>query len=300
MRRLIAYPFSVEILVPQIEEKINPKDDILQITYGPDISREFLFATDVEYPEWSLREGKRLKGKLWAKQFVTALTKTADEIKDDLLEEDVIESEINIDDLPTIIWNDTEYSVLFNDDGTAEVINEFGNTVITLEGASTINQVNDQLSDQEVVVDEDISNETSEIEQEDELVVESNKILKRLVKASNEVKDILNKAQQFAYIPEFKNEFDANLIEFEHMIENIKASENKINIDNELDRTQRSDIYYLNEEDTDTFKETICPMCEDSNFNIIDKNDNEWTIQCNECGTTYVVNLKTGQVGVID
>ena len=293
----LAYPFSVEILVPNIEQKINPKDDILKEMYGPDISRKWLFDEDVEYAEWQLREGKKLMEKKWAKQFAKALLKTANEVEDTIIEEnDNIESEINVDDLPTIIWNDTQYSVLLNDDGTAEIINEFGNTVITLDDVYTIDQVNEQLSDQEVVVEKDVSDET------DELIKESKKLLKRFIKASNELEGILNKAQQYAHIDGFKNDFDAAMEDFNHIINNINATQNKIKQDNSLDITQRKTKYYisLNEDDKYLFKQNICPMCNGDDFTILSQSDNEWRIQCNQCDTIYIIDPKTGQIGVDD
>ncbi len=282
MKRLVANPYSVTILVPQIEQKINPKDDIPSITYGPNISREFLFDTDVEYGEWQLREGKRLMNDKWIKQFANALNTN------------IVESEINVDDLPTIIWNDNEYSVLFNDDGTAEIINKFGNVVLTLEDASTIDQVNEQLSDQEVVVDKDVDTEA-------ELVKESKQLIKRLVKANQEIKDILNKAQQYARVDGFVNDFDASLIDFEHTLENIKLTDKKIKEDNNLDITQREYVYYisLNEEDVNTFKNNICPSCNKEDLELVEQNEDEWIVQCTNCGCEYSINPHTGDICLI-
>ena len=47
--------YSINILVPDIDKKINPKDIIDDITYGPNISREWDFEESVDNPEWALQ-----------------------------------------------------------------------------------------------------------------------------------------------------------------------------------------------------------------------------------------------------
>ena len=68
-------------------------------------------------------------------------------------QEENFNSEININDLDTITWQDNEYKVLFNEnDSTAKIINNFGNVVTVLESVSNLNDVNDKLNAKEIVV----------------------------------------------------------------------------------------------------------------------------------------------------
>lgn len=47
--------YSVNILVPDIQDKIVDKDSN-GYTYGPGISREWLFEKDLDYPEWEMQK----------------------------------------------------------------------------------------------------------------------------------------------------------------------------------------------------------------------------------------------------
>ena len=68
-------------------------------------------------------------------------------------QEENFNSEININDLDTITWQDNEYKVLFNENNnTAKIINNFGNVVTVLENVSNLNDVNDELNAKEIVV----------------------------------------------------------------------------------------------------------------------------------------------------
>ena len=68
-------------------------------------------------------------------------------------QEENFNSEININDLDTITWQDNEYKVLFNENNnTAKIINNFGNVVTILENVSNLNDVNDELNAKEIVV----------------------------------------------------------------------------------------------------------------------------------------------------
>jgi len=49
--------YSLNIIVKDIDKKINPKDKIEDITYGPNISREWEFEKPIDNPEWSLQSG---------------------------------------------------------------------------------------------------------------------------------------------------------------------------------------------------------------------------------------------------
>ena len=68
-------------------------------------------------------------------------------------QEENFNSEININDLDTITWQDNEYKVLFNENNnTAKIINSFGNVVTVLENVSNLNDVNNELNAKEIVV----------------------------------------------------------------------------------------------------------------------------------------------------
>ena len=68
-------------------------------------------------------------------------------------QEENFNSEININDLDTITWQDNEYKVLFNENNnTAKIINNFGNVVTILENVSNLNDVNNELNAKEIVV----------------------------------------------------------------------------------------------------------------------------------------------------
>ena len=68
-------------------------------------------------------------------------------------QEENFNSEININDLDTITWQDNEYKVLFNENNnTAKIINSFGNVVTILENVSNLNDVNNELNAKEIVV----------------------------------------------------------------------------------------------------------------------------------------------------
>lgn len=108
----------------------------------------------------------------WIEEFVTALSKTAsNDIRNENEEEElVVEADINIDDLDEIIWNEEKYRVMFDENG-ANIINEFGNTVTTLEGVKTLEEVNQRLSEKQIVVN-------SSIEIPNEFEEEINKAMK--------------------------------------------------------------------------------------------------------------------------
>lgn len=63
MKRLIRK--SEEVYGPSLiyfynaEEKVDNKDEITKTTYGPSISREWLFEKPIDYPEWTLRSSEK-------------------------------------------------------------------------------------------------------------------------------------------------------------------------------------------------------------------------------------------------
>ena len=115
----------------------------------------------------------------WIEEFVTALSKTAsNDIRNENEEEElVVEADINIDDLDEIIWNEEKYRVMFDENG-ANIINEFGNTVTTLEGVKTLEEVNQRLSEKQIVVNSSIE-------------------------IPNEIEEEINKAMKYIEDPEF-------------------------------------------------------------------------------------------------
>lgn len=47
--------YAVNILIPDIDKKINPKDKVNDISYGPSISREWIYDQSIDNPEWGLQ-----------------------------------------------------------------------------------------------------------------------------------------------------------------------------------------------------------------------------------------------------
>ena len=207
------------------------------------------------------------------------------------LDEDIT-AEINIKDLPTIIWNDEQYRVLFNDDGTAELLNEFGNHVKTMDG-TTIDDINKQLGDRQIVVNNKLDNLLEKIA--------------NFKKIANEISDdLLNIKQQYARIDTFKEEeFDAKMIDYDNMIESIKLTTEKINEDNRIkfDNYNKEFPVYdakteieLTDKDSEIFKNTQCPYCKEFNLVKTTSDENYQYIECKECNTKYKVDLNNGNI----
>jgi hypothetical protein len=301
MKRLIkayenGFTVPAPILVPDFQNKIE-NDEICDITYDSGIDKTFYFEQELDNAEWALQAsigGKRMRGN-WIKAFISALDDNKNEdIKKDVtadlevdeateMEEDNIEAEINVNDLPTVIWNDEEYRVLFDDaKGTAEVLNDYGNHVITLN-ATTIDEVNKQLGDSTIVA----------------------KRMKRLNRIAEQLNcDLLAVKPDYARIEDFtEEEFDAKMIEFENMLDSIELTQNKIEEDNNTDRTQRKEKYYinyipLNEEDEELFQAQVCPNC-NAEVKITSQDDEYAYVTCEDCGAQYRVNLETGDIDFI-
>jgi hypothetical protein len=72
-------------------------------------------------------------------------------------------SEVNIDDLDEVVWKDETFYVMFDGD-VATILNKFGNTVTTLQGTSTIEEVNEELNGKEVVTSKENNPFEEEIE----------------------------------------------------------------------------------------------------------------------------------------
>lgn len=288
MKRLIkSYEYGQSIPVPIVVKDIQDKitnDDISGIQYGPSISREFNFEDNLDYSEWALQQmgGKKMSN--WIDDFTKSLKlKKIGNNEEQITAEEEKLAEINVNDLPSIMWNDEEYRVLFNEDGTAEVLNNFGNHILTLD-ATTIDEVNAQLGDKQIVSSH-ISN------------------FKKYANAISE--DLLTIKQQFARYDNFnEEEFDAKMLDYNNMMKSIEETMNKIMEDNEMDITQRKDIYYnsnieLTDKDAENFKNTICPSCGNSNIVKTNQEDNFQYLQCLDCNNIFKVNLDDGKIYLV-
>jgi hypothetical protein len=47
--------FSVDILIPDIDQLVDSKDKIKKIQYAPTINREWKFEEPIDNPEWALQ-----------------------------------------------------------------------------------------------------------------------------------------------------------------------------------------------------------------------------------------------------
>lgn len=92
----------------------------------------------------------------WLEDFIKGLASKNKEIEaseiENQEEEKVTTAEINVRDLQKVIWNDETFYVNFTDNG-ANILNEFGNTVQTLEGVKTIEEVDQALNSQQIVAE---------------------------------------------------------------------------------------------------------------------------------------------------
>lgn len=97
----------------------------------------------------------------WMDHFLVGLSKKfATNTEEETMEkEDVVEdkdqittvAEINISDLPKITWNDETFYVKLGEKG-ADVLNEFGNTVTSVQGVHSVEEVDKKLNDNQVVI----------------------------------------------------------------------------------------------------------------------------------------------------
>lgn len=84
----------------------------------------------------------------WLDDFVNSLSKKKEDIT-----ASVKQADININDLPKVVWNDETFHVLFDEKG-AQILNGFGITVQTLENVTTIEEVDKALNSKQVIVAE--------------------------------------------------------------------------------------------------------------------------------------------------
>lgn len=89
----------------------------------------------------------------WMNNFISTFSK--DEKKVTASTEKV--AEVNVKDLQKVVWNDETFYAMF-DNGDATVLNEFGNTVTTIKGASNIEAVDSHLNGKQVVTSEKEAN----------------------------------------------------------------------------------------------------------------------------------------------
>ena len=171
----------------------------------------------------------------WIDDFISTLTKTADaeEVNNDVVvgvneEIDSINSEsnieledvektaeINITNLPKVIWNDETYYVYIAHEG-ASIINGFGNIVTSLPGVQTIEDGNRTLNDKQIV-SEKIASE--------ELEKEIDKVL-----AYTNIEADMNDDQQAAeYIENYEQNNSNNTDNSDQIIESTKRD--SINIE---------------------------------------------------------------------
>lgn len=52
--------FPMPIILKNPMEIVDNKDEIIQMTFGPSISREWLFEKPIDYAEWNLRSSNKI------------------------------------------------------------------------------------------------------------------------------------------------------------------------------------------------------------------------------------------------
>lgn len=112
------------------------------------------------------KNNKKLAG--WIDEFVSSFATKKEVVSGENDNNEKI-AEININDLPKVVWNDETYHVLIDENG-ASIINGFGNTATTIPGVKTIEEVNDALNAKQIVSEN--ANESLEIDAEMEREIE--------------------------------------------------------------------------------------------------------------------------------
>lgn len=101
----------------------------------------------------------------WLDDFIVSISGNKDEVNT------VKTADINVFDLPKVVWNDETFYVLFdNEKGTAKLYNRFSNEVQTLQNVQSIEDVDKTLNSKQVVV-------TSEFDTELEKVIEADNLI---------------------------------------------------------------------------------------------------------------------------
>lgn len=184
----------------------------------------------------------------WISDFVNSLNKNKVEETAEIVsetEEIVAEAEttleksaeINIKDLPKVVWNDETFYVLFDgDSGKATILNEFTNIVTTID-AKSIEEVDELLNSKQVVAEKD---EVFECELEKNLDTD---LLSKIAELEEQVRTLTNEVmelreQQYARNQEHEN-LDINAVEQEvqHFNETSQQTQESINNDNNVDIT---------------------------------------------------------------
>ena len=267
-------------IVPNYENTFV-NNNITKIKYGPDIDRTYkIFEEPYENTEMMLtasesemEELKNMSDEKWIKAFVQALkNEETNNINNKLNKK----AEINVKDLPKIIWNEEEYRVLFNKNGNAEILNNFGNHVLTLKNTYTIKQVNEQLADREIVPED---------YRQDNIVIENYTQNQRI----NRPEDTLYKDTH-------------NIVsnkEYNGTMENMGAHYNMphYGVDPDYLNDDFIDIE-LEDGDIKQFQNGICPYCQQGNIQVINDKDILWVFICNECGTEYTVDPESGDIKI--
>ena len=63
------------------------------------------------------------------------------------------EAEVNVQSLPTVMWNDNKFYVQLDpENNEADVLNEYGNVVTTIKNVTSIEDVDSHLNDSKIVV----------------------------------------------------------------------------------------------------------------------------------------------------
>lgn len=88
----------------------------------------------------------------WLDDFIVAF-KSKNEVK----AENEITADINVRDLPKVVWNDETFYVLFDND-CAQILNQFANVVTTLKDVSTIEEVDNALNSKQVIAQNEETN----------------------------------------------------------------------------------------------------------------------------------------------
>lgn len=287
-KRLIAnvfdgQSFTAPNIVKDYEETFV-NNNITKTQYCPNIDRTYnIFEQDYDNTEMMLlaQEGINMGYDKWVKAFAQALKGEkvqSTEVKEYKLGKKKT-AEINVGDLPKIIWHEEEYRVLFSKDGEAEILNNFGNHVWTLHDTYTIKQVNAQLADKEIVPED--------YRQDDDVIVIENLTQKENTNTFTTPQPLL--ASEEIIDEDLIDETTANITDKRYNAPHYALNPIELYDDIELD-----------EEDEEKFHNGICPYCDTENLELIDDKNRIWTFICNECNAKYNVDSETGEIILLE
>lgn len=166
----------------------------------------------------SVNKNNSLAG--WIEDFINSFAKTA--TKDIEAERETV-AEININDLDKIVWNDETFHVYFDEHG-ATIINAFGNIVTTLDGVTTMDEVNTKLNSRQIVSSTEDASLEVEADFDSEMESEIDKTLTYLEdyeesKAAEEEIDVTSSIEE-------ETEESPETIEVEETTETVETEEN--------------------------------------------------------------------------